>query len=553
MAHRSKIFEVIDAYSEESYAHDPISATRVGKREYDTEWNDYTYQAVDPFLKVAKSTFAKLSKLKPIDVHDERAKNVLMEELRRYIEDNDEKDLLFYHAYWGASFNPLDEVADIFSFMPHETPEEISNIIKRLDKVPQVCVEWISSLKDVAALGEVNAKCRVEWTIENVLNHSRTTFSRLREKVDPLKENKKLARAIKDAELAYEITGAWLSDVYLKMCKDEWRVGERRYVKYVEAQSGVTVNPREVYEYGLREIDRINKEMWVVARKIAPKAKSLTDVAAALNKNPKYVVNGRDELEKFLTGVTQSAIEELNDKYFVISPRIKRCDTKLDDDTIDESPYYWGPSDDLKRPGFAVYPTLKKDKFTIWENMSTWYHESVPGHHMQIATATMQKNKLSTYQRGEAWNSGYGEGWALYSEKLMDELGYFEDPGYKMGYLMNQAMRAARLVVDVGLHLGYKDPRGNVWTFRSAKKFMVERALLTDSYAESEIKRYICWAGQAISYKLGERVWLDAREDARTRLGNKFDLKKFHMYALKLGPMGLEMLKKELDNWNGKG
>ena len=145
-----------------------------------------------------------------------------------------------------------------------------------------------------------------------------------------------------------------------------WRVGERRYVKYVEAQSGVTVNPREVYEYGLREIDRINKEMWVVARKIAPKAKSLTDVAAALNKNPKYVVNGRDELEKFLTGVTQSAIEELNDKYFVISPRIKRCDTKLDDDTIDESPYYWGPSDDLKRPGFAVYPTLKKDKFTIW-------------------------------------------------------------------------------------------------------------------------------------------------------------------------------------------
>ena len=550
MAHRSKIFEAIHAYTEESYAYDPISATRAGKKEYDTDWNDYTYTVVDPFLKVAKSTHAKLTKLKPIDVHDERARQVLLADLRRYI-DEDEKDLVFYHTYWGGSFNPLDDVATIFDFMSCDTPQEITNIIKRLEKVPQVCVEWISSLKDVAELNEVNAKNRVEWAIDNIRNHSESTFANLLKKVDPLKENKKLARAIKDAELAYEITAAWLENVYLKICKDEWRVGERRYVKYVETYTGLTINPREVYEYGLSEIDRINKEMWVVAKKIAPKAKNLTDIADALNKNPKYIVKGKDELEKFLAGVTQSAINELNNKYFIVSPKIKRCDVKLDDDTIDESPYYWGPSDDLKRPGFAVYPTLKKDKFTVWEHVSTWYHESVPGHHMQIATATAQKDKLSTYQRGDAWNSGYGEGWALYSEKLMDELGYFEDPGYKMGYLMNQAMRAARLVVDIGLHLGYKDQRGKVWDLGSAKKFMVERALLSESYAENEIKRYVCWAGQAISYKLGERVWLEAREDAKNRLGDKFDLKKFHMYALKMGPMGLDMLKTELAGWKG--
>lgn len=551
-AQRSKIFQIIHEYCEESLAYDPISATIAGRKEFDSDWNDYTYHPVDPFLKVVKTTHAKLTKQKSVDAHDERARKVILGDLERYI-DQDPKDLVFYYTYWGASFNPLDDVAAVFDFMDRKTPEDVSNIIKRLEKIPNLCVEWISSLKDVAELGEVNAKCRVEWTIDNIRNHSQNTFSRLLKELDPLKENKKLARAIKDAELAFEVTAAWLNDVYMKLAKDDWRLGERRYVKSVEEfTGGMKIDPREVYEYGLAEIERINKEMKVVAKQIAPRARSAKDVVAHLNINPRYIIKDKDKMQAFLSALTHIAITQLNNKYFVISPRIKRCDTKLDEDTIDESPYYFGPSLDLKRPGFAVFPTLKKEKFTTWDNISTWYHETVPGHHMQIATATAQGDKLSDYQRGEGWNSGYGEGWALYSETLMDELGYFNDPGDRMGYLMNQAMRAARLVVDIGLHLGYKDPKGNVWTFRSAKKFMVERALLSESYAENEIKRYISWGGQAVSYKLGERVWFEAREDAKARLGDKFDIKKFHMYALKLGPMGLDMLREELAGWNGR-
>ena len=549
--YRSEIFKVLEEYTKESFEYDPIGATRAGKDEFNAIWNDYTYQEIDPFLKVAIRTQKKLNKLIPQDRHDEIARRVALAEIDRYVSEKPD-DLVRYYAYWGSSYNPLEDVAGIFEFMPKKTPADISDIVARLDGIPKVTTEWMSSLKDVQKLGEVNARCRVEWTVENIKNHADKTFAKLGETLDPKKENVKLQRAIKDAQLAFEVTAAWLENVYLKQCKDDFRLGERMYIKHVEWSTGLKVNPRDVYEFGLKEIERINKEMWVVAKEIAPKAKRLTDVASALDKNPRYTIHGRDELKKFFSDITEFAINELDGRYFTLAKQIRRCDVKLDDDTIDESPYYWGPSENLKRAGFGVYPTLGKDSFIIWQDMSTWYHETVPGHHMQIGTSMVEKNKLTSYQRGEAWNSGYGEGWALYSERLMDELGYFSDPGYRMGYLMNQAMRAARLVVDVGLHLGYRDEHGNVWNLKSAKKFMMDRALLSESYAESEIRRYVSWGGQAVSYKLGERVWLEAREEARERLGDKFSLLKFHMHALKLGPMGLDMLKEELAKWDGR-
>ncbi|HEX7404473.1 MAG TPA: DUF885 family protein, partial [Candidatus Nanopelagicaceae bacterium] len=142
-------------------------------------------------------------------------------------------------------------------------------------------------------------------------------------------------------------------------------------------------------------------------------------------------------------------------------------------------------------------------------------------------------------------------GWALYAERLMDELGAFGDPGIEMGFLSGQALRAARVVVDIGMHLGYTDYNGEVWNAHSAYEVLMNRALLDDAHATSEIDRYLGWPGQAISYKVGERVWMKTREDAKQRLGANFSLKKFHSYALKLGPMGLDPFAVEMSNWDG--
>lgn len=545
--YRSEIFEVIENYTKASYEYDPIAATYAGKKEFNDGWNDYTFHHVDPFVKVVKSTRAKLLKLEAVDKYDEIARKVVLADLDRYIND---KDILFAYSYWGGHFHALEEIVSVFSSMPKETKKDIANIIKRMEGIPKITVEWISSVKDVAELGEVNAKERVRWAIESIRNHAEYSFDEIVATVDF--KNKRLARAAREASIAFEQTAAWLELVYLPMAKDDWRVGEERYINSVEGFTGLVINPREVYEYGLAEIERINKEMWEVALQIKPDATSLVEVADYLNQHEDYVVNGSANLKKYLDNLTKNAIKDLNGKYFTIPASIKNCTVTLDEITIDESPYYMSPSDDLVRPGSTVYPTLGRETFTLWENVSTWYHESVPGHHMQIATSVLNKETLTTYQRGDAWNSGYGEGWALYSETLMDELGYFKDPGHKMGYLMCQAMRAGRLVVDIGMHLGYEAAPGEKWDIENAVDFMVERALLKRGYAESEIKRYICWAGQAVSYKLGEKVWMKSREDARKRLGDKFNIKKFHMYALNLGPMGLTMLEEELAAWDGR-
>jgi uncharacterized protein (DUF885 family) len=199
-------------------------------------------------------------------------------------------------------------------------------------------------------------------------------------------------------------------------------------------------------------------------------------------------------------------------------------------------------------------------RFRTWWLLSVWHHEAVPGHHLQIAYAKLQREKLSRFQRTSAV-SGHAEGWALYAERLMDELGYYSDPADELGFLSNQAMRAVRVVVDIGLHLGLEIPAdaepalldgvpgavsGVVWHRELAREFLRVRALQTDGFASSEVDRYLGIPGQAICYKVGEREWLAAREDARAAAGEDFDLKAWHMKALALGSVGLGVLRQEL-------
>jgi uncharacterized protein (DUF885 family) len=192
-----------------------------------------------------------------------------------------------------------------------------------------------------------------------------------------------------------------------------------------------------------------------------------------------------------------------------------------------------------------------------------WFHEAVPGHHLQVATVTLLSDRLSRFHRLAGWTSGYGEGWALYAERLMDELGGYSDPGDELGHLSAQALRAARIVVDLGLHMGLSAPddlgelgdlgdcSGLTWTAEMAVALLEEWALEPHDFAVSEVDRYLSMPAQATSYKVGERVWLEVREAARQRFGEQFDLKKFHAHSLALGPMGLDPLRAEMASWDG--
>jgi uncharacterized protein (DUF885 family) len=305
------------------------------------------------------------------------------------------------------------------------------------------------------------------------------------------------------------------------------------------------------YRWGQEDLDRINERMWGAAAKLYPDAKTLREVADRLEDDPRYVIHGGDALLKRLREFVDQAVERLDGKEFDIDPRIRFCDAKLAPEGSASAAYYMPPSEDFSRPGTTWFPTMGKEKFSFWHIASTWYHEAIPGHHLQVATSMVETDRLNRYQRNDAWTSGHGEGWALYAERLMDELGAFSDPGYEMGYLSAQALRAARVVVDIGMHLSLPGPDGKSWNAESAFELLRDRALLDEVSARSEVDRYLGLPGQAISYKVGERVWMRAREDAKKRLGAKFSLKEFHRFALALGPMGLDPFENELRKWNG--
>lgn len=543
MTYRSELFKVIDEYIETSYSYSPGALTYEGRHERDHELDSYALDYDKKFLALDKEYLEKIKAIEPIDEIDRLAKDIIVSDIEESIPDTEKR---IGYEYWGVIHSAVTELRQLFEAMPTETEKDIENIILRLVQVPRAYEEWKGFLLGIPGR---TAKIHVEGVAKQLLESSYKKFTdELNEKVP----HRALDLAGRIADASNKELSEWLMEVYYPLARDNYAVGEEAYRKEAEDYTYKGIDLRATYESGLAEVAEINRQMWELAKEVAPEAKSLKEITEILDKDERYLVHGTEALLAKLQKFTQDSIDAVNGIHFDIDPQILKCDVKLAPEGGDAAPYYIGPSDDLKKPGTTWFPTQGLESFPLWVQLSTWYHEAVPGHHLQIGTATAQKENLSRYQRSSAWNSGYGEGWALYAERLMDELGFFTDPGYKIGYLANQALRAARLVVDIGLHLEYEDENGEKWTRESATQFLIERALMTPEYSASEVDRYLSWPGQAISYKIGERTWVKCREDAKARLGDRFSLKDFHDYALKLGPMSLEMLIIELGKWNGE-
>jgi uncharacterized protein (DUF885 family) len=279
---------------------------------------------------------------------------------------------------------------------------------------------------------------------------------------------------------------------------------------------------------------------------------SMEEVVHLLETDKSRVVEGEDGYRQWLQELHDEALAELHGRHFEIPEEIRKIEVMIPPPGGAAAAYYTGPSEDLSRPGRTWWPTGGNTVFPKWGDVTTVYHEGVPGHHLQVATAHIQGDKLSRYQRLLTFISGHGEGWALYAERLMGELGYLENPDYYLGMLSGQALRAVRVIVDIGMHLELAIPKserfhpGEVWNHDLAVEFSTQRTGRPAWFMESEIVRYLGWPAQAISYKVGERYWLDIREAARRAKGEAFDLQAFHTHALNVGPMGLEQLQREL-------
>jgi len=264
------------------------------------------------------------------------------------------------------------------------------------------------------------------------------------------------------------------------------------------------------------------------------------------------IIDGVDAIRKWLQDLMDTAMDQLDGTHFELADPVRVAQAMIAPPGSAAAPYYTGPSQDFSRPGRTWLPTMGQTTFPVWGLYSTWYHEGVPGHHMQIAQWTYLAGQLSTYQTAVGFVSACAEGWALYAERLMDELGYLEPPGARMGYLDAQLMRAIRVIIDIGMHLGLTLPAdspmfaGETWTPELALDFFDAHVGRGRDFLASEVVRYLGLPGQAISYKLGERAWLAGRAAARAARGTAFDLKSWHMAALSLGSLGLDDLTDEL-------
>jgi len=545
---QSTIAKVSEEYVTESAKLSPIASTNLGIPGLEDQLDDFSLDHAEKGAKLLRDSIAKISAATPLNEFDRIAKDVALERMRSTLDLHESREAFIL---WGVLWSPVSSIRQVFEMMDPSSPDHIKNITARMKAISHSFDTWRSALLEVANEGKVTAKRQVLGVADQLDTFAKGAFTEIAKRFDPEGKNSDLVTAAKGAEIACRDLAHWLRETYLPISNPNDPSGLERYRIWSRHFTGANLDLEATYRWGQEDLDRINERMWGAAAKLYPDAKTLREVADRLEDDSRYVIHGGDALLKRLREFVDQAVERLDGKEFDIDPRIRFCDAKLAPEGSASAAYYMPPSEDFSRPGTTWFPTMGKEKFSFWHIASTWYHEAVPGHHLQVATSMVETDRLNRYQRNDAWTSGHGEGWALYAERLMDELGAFSDPGYEMGYLSSQALRAARVVVDIGMHLSLPGPDGKPWNAESAFELLRDRALLDEVSARSEVDRYLGLPGQAISYKVGERVWMRAREDAKKRLGERFSLKEFHRFALALGPMGLDPFENELRKWNG--
>ncbi|NKQ52906.1 DUF885 domain-containing protein [Amycolatopsis sp. K13G38] len=551
----ASVHEICDQFVEDFAASHPVLATAIGIPGYDDQVTDYSPEGHAARAAMQKRALEAVQAAEPADASERSAKAVFTERTGLELEIHEAGlDI----ASLNVIASPVQELRQVFDLMPTGTPEQWATIAARLGKVAGALDGVRASLLVAADAGNAPALRQVTKVAEQAetwagLGGDKGFFDALVEGAEGVSDalRAELAHGARSAQEAYAELAGFLRAELAPKARAKDAVGEDAYRLWSRYFVGANLDPREAYEWGWGEFSRLEAEMKEVAARIKPGA-TLAETAAALDEDPRYRVRGKKAFEEWMQQLSDTALNELRGKHFEIPDPIMALDCRIAPPGGGAGAYYTGPSEDFSRPGTMWWSLPSgRDEFSTWREVSTVYHEGVPGHHLQIATAVYERS-LNRFQRMFAFTSGHGEGWALYAERLMQDLGYLSDDGELFGMLSEQLFRAGRVLVDFGMHLELEIPRGTGfhegerWSPDLGLEFMLTRTITDPPLVHDEIDRYLGWPGQAPSYKLGERLWLEAREDARRRQGDSFDIKDFHTRALRLGGMGLDTLREQL-------
>lgn len=433
--------------------------------------------------------------------------------------------------------SPVQTIRDTLLLMPHDTAEQKDAIRSRLSKVEAALQGYRESLVEAANQGMVPPTRQINEVIGqcNALADASSMLDEL-----GLEEGN---AEVESAKTAFDDFSGWLSAELQPSSSNEDAVGRERYARFSKLFVGDSVDLDEAYEWGLQRLQEIHAEQLKLAEELYGPGTALRTAVRKLNADERYQLHGTDALVEWMQGVADKVISNLNGTYFDIPEQIQTIECKIDPAGTGGI-FYTQPTEDFSRPGRMWWSVpAGQEIFHTWQELTTVHHEGAPGHHLQIGLALMEPN-LNSWRRNACWNSGHGEGWALYAEALMAELGYMDDPGYRMGLLDSQRLRAARVVVDIGLHLGKKMPDGSgIWDKAHMKSFMRENTAMDDANLAFEVNRYLGWPGQAPSYAIGERLWHKTRDDA---VAQGMTPREFHSEALALGSIPMSILRETI-------
>ncbi len=545
--------QIANEYFEKVLDLNPVHATELGRKGVETLYPDYSPASEKAFARLAKKTLKKVDNVLPIDDVDLVTLDALQERLSLYRKQ-------YKAGFGGWQMNNIasvpQEVRSVFDLMKRNTQQDWEHIVGRMHRVTEALEGYIQTLEAAREEGKVAPRRQVDIVIEQTAAYYAPggffddLAAEVAEAVPALKDE--AAAGAEAAKEGYRRLNSYLVEKLQPVAPSRDAVGRKAYSLHSRSFLGTTIDLDETYAWGVKELESIIARQREVAEEIEPGA-SIERAKQLLDEDPARQLHGTDELKAWMQKLADAAVENLTDTHFEIGGPMRRIECCIAP-TNEGGIYYTGPSPDFSRPGRMWWSVPEgEDTFTTWRETSTVYHEGVPGHHLQIAIATALQGTMNSWRTNMLWVSGHGEGWALYAERLMEELGYLKDPGDRMGMLNAQRMRAARVVFDIGVHCEMPIPDewaeqlgvepGTIWTSELGYEFLKLNLDESEGHLRFEFLRYLGWPGQAPSYKIGERLWLELRDQA-VRRGD--DMRAFHTRALLLGSVGLDTLRRAL-------
>jgi uncharacterized protein (DUF885 family) len=545
----TNVFSLADQFVEGMAGLQPVLATQMGLEGHNDRWGDLSpagWQATSSFLKDISSQLSNLSVTG--DHWEALGRRVLREHLSL---EQERISRLDPFSDLNNIASPLQVLRDTFDLMPKETAAQWVHIAARLEGLGTAFRGYIASLEEGRRNKRPVAKRQVEACLKQCELHAsdHSYFNHLSRQASDVDVASTLMDRIligvDSAKSSYRHLGEYLETDYLPSAAVKDAVGIERYQFEARRFLGADIDLETTYRWGWEEVRQTLEELRNVGHEIDPTLQ-ISEVASLLKTDLRYVAASRDAFIRVMRERQRDALARLDGEVFDIPPEVREVDVQFAPSGGALGAYYNPPSEDFSRKGTVWYVKQESTNYPLFDEITTGYHEGFPGHHLQCGVQLCLGDRLTRAHRLAIWNEGYGEGWALYAERLMGELGFLERPEYRFGLSASQMMRACRVVIDIGMHLDLAIPLdasfhpGEQWTFETAVALLTDYALLDPAYAQSEVTRYLGFPAQAITYKIGEQRIMDLRAEAERQ--DWFTLKAFHGRILGSGPVGLDHL-----------